>query len=575
MRLTRPIAVLLLALAALLAPAAAHAAVPGVNIAGAPTQDRVDEALATGAKQIRIFALWSDFEPSGPSDFPNPSDHNQRNFVDTFDAAVTRINSSGAKPVLVVVGTPSWANGSSGVWVPPTSVQDYASFFGELTARYGTQVAAYEVWNEEDESSFWKPGPDAARYAAMLKAAYAAGKRGDANANIVLGPLTGNNYPFLEQLYANGVKGSFDGVAVHTDTACLDRGPDAFYRENGRLARFTFLGYREVRASMLAQGDDKPIWMSELGWSSTGGAANSCSRGTFANQKPDGVSEADQARFLTQAYGCLAQDPYVVAADWFTFRDTANLSPDELNHYGLIRANGQKKPSYDAFAQVARSNGGAPGPCGDFDPPSISVAAPAEGQQFVDKLDLRASATDAGVGVGRITFGYDGGQKIRNFTDQLTNGAAVGLAPWQNSGKLPLGPHTIEVTALDLNGNTATRTIHVVKVAAGAIASRLTPRFKLSRKVACKRRACTFKGRLLRGASANPSLGGKVAVEWQWRNKQHKWRKLVGGLKPANKAFAFKAKLKKAGKWRVRAVYKGHAPWKKASSTYTTFTVKK
>jgi hypothetical protein len=575
LRLTRPALVLLAALVALLVPAAAHAASPGVNIAGAPTQDRVDEALATGAKQVRIFALWSDFEPSGAADFPSPADHNQRNFVDTFDAAVTRINSSGAKPVLVVVGTPNWANGGSGPWVPPSDPQDYARFFGELTARYGTQVAAYEVWNEEDESGFWKPGPDAARYAALLKAAYAAGKKGDANANIVLGPLTGNNYPFLEELYANGVKGSFDGVAVHTDTACLDRGPDAFYRDNGRLARFTFLGYREVRASMLAQGDDKPIWMSELGWSSTGGAKGSCTRGTFAGQKPDGVSEDDQAKFLTQAYSCLAQDPYVVAADWFTFKDTANLSPNELNHYGLIRANGQKKPAYGAFAQIAKAGGESPGPCGDFDPPSISVASPTEGQQFADKLDLRASATDSGVGVARITFGYDGAGKIRNFTDKLTNGASVGLSPWQGSGKLPLGPHTVEVTALDLNGNTTTKTVHVVKVAAGAIASNLRPTFKLGSKVSCKKRACSFKGRILRGSSANPSVGGKVAVEWQWRNKQGKWRKLVGGLKPANRPFTFAAKLKKAGKWRVRAVYQGQAPWKKTTSRYSGFTVKK
>jgi hypothetical protein len=134
-RLTRPFAVLLFALAALLVPAAARAATPGVNIAGAPTQDRVDEALATGAKQVRIFALWSDFEPFGPADFPAPSDHNQQNFLATFDAAIARINAAGAKPVLVVVGTPGWANGGAGLWVPPTDLRDYANFFGELTAR--------------------------------------------------------------------------------------------------------------------------------------------------------------------------------------------------------------------------------------------------------------------------------------------------------------------------------------------------------------------------------------------------------------------------------------------------------
>src|SRR5205085_397708 len=148
----------------------------------------------------------------------------------------------------------------------------------------------------------------------------------------------------------------------------------------------------------------------------------------------------------------------------------------------------------------------------------------------------------------RITFSFDGGQEIRNFTDGLVNDAPVGLAPWQGSGKLALGPHTIEVTALDKNGNTATQTIQVTKVA--TLAATLVPTFKLkTRKVSCRRRTCAVAGSLSRsGAAASsgalPSIGGKVAVEWQFRNKKGKWRKIAGGLKPANKPFTFKAKLK-------------------------------
>ena len=91
---------------------------------------------------------------------------------------------------------------------------------------------------------------------------------------------------------------SFDAAAVHTDTACLTSAPDSFYRDGGRLAQFTFLGYREVLASMAARGDGgKPIWMTELGWTSTGGASGPlCASGTWAGQKPAGVTQAQQAR---------------------------------------------------------------------------------------------------------------------------------------------------------------------------------------------------------------------------------------------------------------------------------------
>jgi hypothetical protein len=583
MRLPKILIPALAALAALVAaPAAAPAAQPGVNIAGAPTPDRVHEALATGAKTIRMFVLWNDFEPHAKGEYPS-DEVNLANATKTYDDAIKQINAGGAKPIFVVTGAPSWANGSSDLDVPPANPADFGDFLKRFAAHNKGvgAVAGYEIWNEPDENQFWHPAPDAAKYTALLKAAYAGVKAGDAGATVVAGPMTGNDYQWLESLYANGAAGSFDVVAVHTDTACLDRGPDEFYRENGLLARFTFLGYRTVHDTMVAHGDGgKQIWMTELGWSSTNGSPTSCTRGLWAGKKPSGVSEAAQATFLSKAYSCLANDPYVTQASWFTMRDTSDIPVDELNHYGLLRTDGSPKPSMSAFRAVAQANGGAAGSCGDFDPPTLRVVKPTPGQQFVDKLDLSAAASDGGVGIARITFSYDAGVEVRNFTDGLVNDAPVGLAPWQGSGKLGLGPHMVVVTALDKNGNTATAQVPVVKVSASALKATLLPTVKLkSKKVTCKKRVCKVAGSISRAAAAKangtvPSLGGKVAVEWQYRNKKGKWRKLIGGLKPANKPFTFKAKVKLKGQWRVRVVYQGQAPWKKASSKYLTFKVK-
>jgi hypothetical protein len=480
-------------------------------------------------------------------------------------------------PQFVVLGTPGWANGASGPFVPPADPGPYAAFLGEFAremSRGGRRVAALEVWNEPDEHEFWKPGPDLDRYAALLKAGYAAVKAAAPQVTVITGATTGNNYAWVEGLYARGAKGSFDGVAVHTDTACLTAGPDAFYRENGRLGRFTFLGYREVRASMLANGDDKPIWMTELGWSSTGGVPRSCTRGAYAGQKPSGVTREQQAAFLTHAFRCMAHDPYLVLASWFTLRDAA-AGPGELENYGLLDAGGAPKPSLAAFRAAPAAG---PGACGDFDPPNLSVTKPAPGQVFVDKLDLLASATDGGVGVGRVSYTFDGGKDIRSFTGDALKVPSVGLAPWQGSGGLALGPHTLEVTAVDLNGNVTTRTVNVTKVAPGGLAATLLPSFRFAKRakevVRCKGRSCSFRGRLTRGTPGTPTILGKVAVEWQFKNKQGRWRKLVGGLKPAGKPFTFSAKLRMAGSWRVRAAYQGQAPWRRTASTYFAFRVR-
>jgi hypothetical protein len=535
--LLRRAALSVFAAVALLPVAGAQAATPGVNIANINNADEVNAAIATGAKQIRAFAVWADFEPGSAADYSSTA---QNGTGQAWDAALTTMKNAGVTPVIVIAGMPGWAGAANG---PDPAA--YASFVGEFAAHNATAVGVhpvYEVWNEPDETQFWPGTPDPAVYTNLLRPACAGG--------------------------------SFDGVAVHTDTACLDRGPDSFYRdEAGNLARFTFLGYRTVKAVMDANGDGgKGIWMTELGWSSTGGRGNTCTRGTFAHQKPDGVTVDNQAKNLTHAYECLANDGYVVSGLWFTLRDNPGQSIDELRHYGL-----EGKPSMNAFKAVAAANGGSAGACGDFEGPAIKILSPANGQQFVGKLDIQASARDAAgqgaepAGLGRVTFLYDNAAKIRNFTGKdIAEDRLVALAPWQGSGGLGLGPHTITVSAVDMNGNVSNATVTVTKVK--TLPSTLKATFTLGKRaVSCKRASCTFRGAL---TGRGPSLGGKVRVEWLWKNKQGKFRKLVGGLKPANKPFTFKARLRKKGSWKVRVVYVGQAPYKQATSKSFAFRVK-
>ena len=179
------------------------------------------------------------------------------------------------------------------------------------------------------------------------------------------------NYNFLGQVYAAGAGASFDAVGVHTDIACLVDPPSSFYRDGGNVARFTFLGFRTVHDVMTANGDAaKPIWMTELGWTST---TSTCTRGMWVGQKASGVTEAVQADNLKAAYHCLAGYPYVETGLWFTLKDTTAYT-DELNHYGLQRTDGSHKPAWDAFRSVATQGDQLSGPCGDFDPPAVTIA---------------------------------------------------------------------------------------------------------------------------------------------------------------------------------------------------------
>ena len=556
-RLALLVALTAIAIAAV--PAVAGAAAVGVNVDGLTPQQAVDQASAVGATWVRTFVRWDDTEPAGPGRW-NPAN------VQAMDDLLSLAQPRGIKVLAVVVGAPQWANGSTDHYVPPTNPADFAHFIGSYAARYKGRIAAWEVWNEPDAAEFWHGSPPSpAAYAALLKPAYAAVKDADPGALVYAGPLTGNDYPFVQGLYDAGAGGSFDGVAVHTDTACSITPPDSYYRDDaGRVGQFSFLGFREVHAVMDANGDGaKPIVMSELGWSATG---TRCARGAYAGQKAAGVTEAQQAANLKLAYHCLAGYPYVSAAMWFSMKDYGQAD-NELNRYGLLRFDFSQRPAFAALSDIAHHGDSMTGACGDFDAPSVSVLDPTTGRQYDKDLLISASAKDAQSPLGRITF-YANGQKIRSFTDGLQNGRPVQI-DWMGARNLPIGPVKVTIEALDSFGNMTTREIDVVHADAASLPAQQTV---VKLKVTGKGLKRTVRGTVKAPGTSFP-VTGKVLVQWQFSRKG-RWVTLHKASRNANKPFTYTQRLAKAGRWRVVAQYQGQKPFMSARSSRLRFSAR-
>jgi Glycosyl hydrolases family 39 len=546
---------LLLAVLGVLALApAAHAAAPGVNVNGVPTAQNTDDVIASGSKYARFFVLWSDVEATRGV-FDNV-------LMASYQDQFARLNAAGVRPVLVVMGAPSWANGSSDRFVPPRSAAEFGAFTGALASRLRGKVAAYEVWNEPDEAAFWHgSAPDVAKYTALLKAAHSAIKAADPSTLVIAGPTTGNNYDWIDGLYNNGAKGSFDAIAVHTDTACLDRGPDFFYREGGRIGQYSFLGYQTVHGVMAAHGDgNTPIWMTELGWSSTN---KTCSRGQWAGQKPAGVGEANQAVYLKQAYHCLALDPYVAVAMWFNLQDLVPAD-DELNRYGLLRFDRSQKPAWGAFRDVAVNGDQLTGQCAKLDGPAITVAAPTDGGVYADGLYMKASASDPRL--HSISFSVDG-KKITGFSGAKIAGGRFVSMLWHGAGKLSYGPHTVTVRASDDIGNTSTQDVTVTRVHRGDVSTLQKVRIKVKVRGKGLRRRVT--GRVI----APTPPGGRVHVMFQVKTK-HKWRTRHLVSKNANHSFRVTQRLARPGKWRVRVRYMGAGLFRAKTASSKAFAAR-
>jgi Cellulase (glycosyl hydrolase family 5) len=307
-----------------------------------------------GARWVRLEFRWNEAEPSKGSYDPT--------ILARYDRAIDTARAAGAKVLVFVNGSPRWASGSRIAMMKPQNPVDYANFMRFVAARYAGKVSAWEVWNEENTTRFWQSGPSPSAYVPLLKAAYPAVKSADPRAVVVFGGLSQNDYSYVEGAYAAGAKGYFDVMAVHPYPG--PNPPEAVWYSNGRVAPMAFSGFREVRRSMLARGDDKPIWLTEFGWSTT----------TTATW---GVTQSQQADYLTRAYRLLESYPYVAIAYWYNLRNNfwdrdADTWETQL---GLVRTDFTRKPSYGAFKSYT------PGAIasGASSPRPAAVASPTQG----------------------------------------------------------------------------------------------------------------------------------------------------------------------------------------------------
>ncbi len=546
------------ALLALAGPATASAAETGISVQGSAAT-AIADANALGVDWVRRFVDWNALQPSGPTSYAPSA-------ITELDDFVRRAAAADKKVSLTVLGAPVWANGSSDARVAPRDPNQYATFIGNLANRYRGRVQSWEIWNEPDEPEFWHgTSPSPAAYAPLLKASYKAIKAADPATQVVAGPLTGNNYEFLEALYAEGAKGSFDAVGVHVDTACGINAPDVFYNENGRIGRFTFLGFREVHSVMVAHGDGKkPITMSEMGWSA---ATLRCERGKWAGMKDAGVSEATQAAFLEQAYHCLSGYPYMQAGIWFSARDVG-ATESELNRYGLLRWNGTKRGSWAAMKQVATEGDQLTTACGDLEPPTIKILAPVAAAQFQDQIYIAASAHDADSSMRSLRF---------FLGDKVVGAASVKndevLARTVTASSLPFGPVTLKVRAIDSAGAVSYSEVVVNRTRMSNLPSQRTA---LSLKLTGKQATKTIAGRLTVPGTQLMATG-KVLIRWEryirkpWAKSKDAWywSSQFATLKNPVSPFVVKRKLSGSGRWRATVSYAASYPFTESVSVKT------
>jgi len=298
----------------------------GIDKSTTTIQTEFGMLQAARADTVRFDIFWSSVEQhKGQYDAPTLS---------WIDWVMGQAHQHGLKVILDIDSTPCWASSvpatvdpvgcHSGWWYypvtdyAPTNPQDYANFAAYAATRWGSNLAALELWNEPDYGVSWLSPYPAHDYAALVNATYPTVKAVAPDLPVIMS-LGGNSLTFLDKLYSWGVQGNYDGIAVHP-----------YYQP-------TFSGLKGFRAEQLKYGDHAPLWVTEVGWSSL----------QYGLQ--------GQAQNITSALNQLAALPYVADVDIYDMHDDGTDPANAEDHFGLVDFNLNPKPAWYAFQSGVQS----------------------------------------------------------------------------------------------------------------------------------------------------------------------------------------------------------------------------
>ncbi|HEX8065101.1 MAG TPA: cellulase family glycosylhydrolase [Thermoleophilaceae bacterium] len=397
-RLARVVLCAAVAIAALAWPATAGAA--SSQLHGAMTHsmwngsnkavyDREFDMLQdAGANAVRIDLSWSSLETDRKGQY-------SQWFIDKTDSVIQDARARGLNVIANLWSTPCWASTAPtdlrqscvGAWwdrgvdrYSPSNPADYADAVAFVARRWGSQLAALEIWNEPNlpDQGFLRSPDPAADYAAMLKAAYPAAKAASPGLTVLGGALAFSDGEFLERLYDEGIKDHFDGISIHPYNEWRD--PEDSWKPEWR--KYTFLtGVPWIHDIMARHGDgDKGLWLTEFGFSTCGSGDRWC------------VSAEKQATYVDHSFAIARKWGYVKAAILYNLRNKGTDPTDRESQFGILDRDFSPKPAWAAFKGAMAAYGGD-----EAQEPTAPTAAP------VAAPDLASAPLPVIEGPGTIT----------------------------------------------------------------------------------------------------------------------------------------------------------------------------
>lgn len=307
-----------------------------------------------GVGVVRIVIQWSGIEATEPGRYDWSS----------TDQLVGALADAGLEPIATVFGTPPiYAKEPTEAPTNDEKTLDaWTDFVAAAADRYGTDgafwseysanhpdaepqpIREWEIWNEPNSSTFWKPAPDPDAYASLLKRSAEAIGDVEPDARIMTAGMFAtpqsegaiSSYDFLSELLADDdVADVVDVVGIHPYGPDVDAVTDQV---------------EKTRRALDGDGVEVPMWVTEIGWGSNPKSGNDLSK-----------TPEEQAQLLTDSFSALRDDDFgVEGVVWYTWHDATESAVGSCGwcaSAGLVDADRDSKPAWIAYTDLT---GGTP-----------------------------------------------------------------------------------------------------------------------------------------------------------------------------------------------------------------------
>ena len=319
---------------------------PGLPLLDNPVLFRkeIPVMAKAGVSSIRMSFYWNRLEPKKGS-----------LQLDETDAIVAAAARSNLDVLPVVTGTPVWAKANPyDAAAPPKDPQDYAGFLQALIKRYGPDgslwkeqpdlpkrpIGAWQIWNEPSHDYYWSQQPWAPSYVKLLAVANKAIKQSDPKALTVLAGFPDRSWDSLAAIEDAGATGNFDVAALHPYTAKVKN-----------VLKIVELG----RDELVKAGDgDKPLWLTEVAWSS--GKGKVLAKNVFGFETTE-QGQADRLAEVLPLLDAKRRELGIQRIYVETWASAGRNAKSTWDWAGLREVRGgqvRPKPAFDAFARFAQ-----------------------------------------------------------------------------------------------------------------------------------------------------------------------------------------------------------------------------